>query len=111
MPTATGTASMTAEGVGLALLLALVPVAIADWWSVLVLTRASRNNGGALRERRNVALILAHAATLYFVIGINTAAGFPWFPVAVTSIFNRSLLLVIGIIPIRFLYLYLRKQF
>jgi len=97
---------MTAESIGLALLIALVPVAIADWYSAGILTRASRENGEALRERRNVAIVSSVAVTLYFVVGVNTVFGFPWFEVPVASIINRSLLLLVGVIPLRFLWLY-----
>jgi hypothetical protein len=102
---------MTPEDIGLALLFLLVPVAVADWISVAILWRATRRNGSAIRERLGVALLLSIAVTGYFAVGINTVLGFPWFPVPVSAIINRSLLLVAGIMPLRFLWIYLRRGF
>jgi len=94
------------EAIAALLLIALVPVAVADWYSAGILARASRVGGEATRERRNVAILSSIAVTLYFVVGINTVLGFPWFEVLVASIINRSLLLLVGVIPLRFLWLY-----
>jgi hypothetical protein len=87
------------------LLIALIPVAVANWISVGILTRALRFDGAAMRERRRVALVLAHVSTLYLIVGLNTSLGFPWFDVSTTAVLNRTLYLVIGSIPIGFLIL------
>jgi len=98
------------ETIALLLLIALVPVAVADWISAVILTRAARHNSTALRERQWVAILSSVAVTLYFIVGVNTILGFPWFEVPVASIINRSLLLLIGVIPLRFLWLYWRGR-
>jgi hypothetical protein len=99
------------ETIGLLLLFALIPVAVMDWITVGILTSARRRDGTALRERHGVAVILAVAVTLYFLVGLNTVLGFPLFGVPIAAIINRSIYLTIGIIPARFLYLLWRRRF
>jgi len=101
---------MTPQNLALILLLLLIPAAIGNWACVIILHRASRFDGAVLRERRNVALILAHAMTLYFIVGLNTTLGYPWFDPLWAPVVNRLILILIGLIPLLFLYLFWRRK-
>lgn len=93
-------------------LLGVVAVtAVLDWICTAILVRAAARDGLALRERAGVSLLLAIAITAYLGIGINVELGLPWFDLDAVRVLNRLVLVVIGIIPARWLWLYWRGGF
>ena len=98
-----------------AFLLALIGViAVLDWISFALQTRAALRQdrrSTVLVERAGVSLLLALATSVYIIVGINTELGFPAFDFDAAIITNRVLLVVIGLIPARWLYLYFTRGF
>lgn len=93
------------------LLVIVALTAVLDWVCTAILLRAALRDGTVLRERASVSLLLAIAITAYLGIGINVELGLPWFDLDAVRVLNRLVLVVIGIIPARWLWLYWRGGF
>jgi hypothetical protein len=82
-----------------------------DWIvAVLLLQAAFRYpSGRALRERALIAVAIAGGVTAYFVAALNVAWDLPAFDLGTSQAIARISVAAIGLMPVYWLWLYLRK--
>lgn len=92
-----------------ALSLLILILAGFGWFSTGVLVNAVRKGPriGALTERAAIGVLLGVFVTIYGVAAYNSDAAFIFLPQDVVRILVRGLVLVLGLIPVYWVYLYL----
>jgi hypothetical protein len=102
---------MTHE-LGHLLLMALGVLAVVSWTSALILALADRDGPRiwALRERAGAAVVIAIVLSFGVINGLNTESGFLFWPFGEGIIVTRLLLLLLGLVPLRWVLLYWRGK-
>lgn len=101
---------MTPADLYTVLLVALVVASVLDWYVVWILWSAHRLvPSPVLRERFGVGIVTAFVVTSVTVFGVAFDTGL-LAPTVESLILRRILFLALGLIPLRFLYLFMRGR-
>jgi hypothetical protein len=94
------------------LLVFVALLAVINWVCAAILVRAARAESvPALSERASAAVVIAGANSLYLLITINTQLDFVFLSLAEVTVLMRLMFIGLGIVPIRWLYLYFSGRF
>jgi hypothetical protein len=96
----------------LVMVVLLFALPIIDWIAAVILVGiAMRVVNRALRERAFLAFMCALAQTAFFVVVVNTETGHPLWDANTGLVFMRIIFIVIGALPIVWLWLFATKKF
>jgi hypothetical protein len=91
-------------------LLVLVP--IIDWSATVVLVTLARRQPriGFLTERAFAATVISAVTTVYAIVALNTQLGFPVIDKTAALIIIRVAIVILGMAPLAWLFLYWRRS-